>query len=223
MVAIAQSSAETRRARAAEYVEQAAFLGTVDRLLDGQGQPFGPPLSKLTAWRYYLLRGYDSPYTLPGAMCRRRHLWQALYLCSPDFRMGSKWAFLLFQLRTFWFVARQFHPASVALSSWIDAHFVFAPAIPKGADRGEDEEESALETRWIVSLMQLGRLAGFSPMEAVHLPFAILWPSIDSCLAAKSVDRPKFKRGRDKARGDYLRLRAALAKARKSSAMGVPL
>jgi hypothetical protein len=195
---------------AEQYARDGAFLGLVpppslglpDRLLSSAGLPFGPALGKLTPWRHHLLLGYDSPY-ITGADCRRRHLWQALYLCSPAFRPGSRVAFLAFQARTFWFVARHFQAASAALCAWLSAPFSFMPAMP--VEKADAQGRPEASRHWLISLMQLGRMAGFQPMEVIHVPYAILWPSLDSVMAGKVKDRPKFNRALDKARGEYLR------------------
>lgn len=194
-----------------DYARDSAFLGLVpppaaglpDRLLDLAGRPFGPALCKLTPWRHHLLLGYLSPY-VAGGPCRRRHLWQAMYLCGPAFRPGSRLAFVLYQLRTFWFVALRFKAASLALGQWLDAPFVFMPASPTAKPDSTGGRPEA-DIPWLVSLMQLGRIAGFQPMEVLHLPYTILWSSVDSVISAKDRGRPKFNRKQDKARGEYLR------------------
>jgi len=198
-----------------DYVEEGAFLDSVpprksgvpDFLLDAHGRPFGPPLSKLTPWRHHMLLGHNSPF-VTGSLCRRSHLWQALYFCSPAFRSGSRTAFLVYQLRTFWFVTFRFQAAAIALTKWLDAHFAAMPPMPVAKKDGAGERPEA-GLHWLISLMQLGRLAGFNPLDVIHLPYPVLWASVDSVLSANDNDRPKFNRERDKKRGEYLRAKKA--------------
>lgn len=200
---------------AVDYARDSAFLGLVpppaaglpDRLLDTAGRPFGPPLCKLTPWRHHLLLGYASPY-VTGGSCTVDQLLQALYICSPGFRVGSKWGFRMYRVRWAWFVVRHMESASLALCHWLDSAFMFMPPMRVSKSDGTGTRPEA-DAPWLVSLMQLGHSVGFPLMDVIHVPYPILWSNIDAMLAAKDQARPKFNRKQDKARGDYLRRKQA--------------
>lgn len=195
-----------------EHCRNTAFLdqapprhtGLPDRLLDESGRPFGPALAKLTPWRHHLLLGFNSPL-VTGRPCFRAHLLQALYLCSIDFRPGSRLAFALFRVRWFWFTIRCGHVARNALEEWLRAPFQCMPPL-EVPQEGKGAAPVEADEAWLATLMQLGRGLGFRPYETLHVPYVVLWDNLAAKWAGSGdKNRPKFNRKRDRQIKEYLR------------------
>lgn len=197
-------------------LEPPPFRGVPDYLLDAGGRPFGPPLAKLTPFRHHLLLGYRSPFVTSGP-ARVLHLLQALYLCSPAYRGGSRLAFALYRLRHAWWAVRHFEPACLALKRWLDAPFDLKPEIPRVVSPDSPDGRPAADYHWLADGMLLGRRLGLSPVEVLHTPYAMLWPMVDATIDGARGDRPRFNKKRDRQIQDYLKGKRAQALAGKPS------